>query len=109
MIQEIALSRLPAQRFQAVLDGQHCTIALRQKGARLFLDLETEAGQVCQGAVCLHGAEVTQSPTPNFLGGLFFVDTLGQSAPQWELLGDRYRLFFASDGQALPEDLNANA
>lgn len=98
---EITLSRIPAQKFQTVLDGQFCTITLRQKQKRMYLDMDTTEGPVCRGAVCLHGAEITQSPTPNFDGGLYFVDTLGQSAPHWSLLGTRYVLQYYSPGEVL--------
>ena len=40
-----------------------------------------------------------------FKGALFFLDTKGHEAPQWEGLGDRWLLFFASESDPEYEEL----
>lgn len=93
----IPLSNIPAQRFNIVLDGLYCTIKLYQRGARLYMDLETVTEPIFAGAVCLHGAQVNQSPYPDFTGVLYFFDTRGQSAPQYGGLNERWYLIYLSE------------
>jgi hypothetical protein len=104
-MRQIYIKPLPAMRFQVVLAERYCTLALRQKGRRLYLDLETAEGPVCAGAVCVHGADVIQSPSPNFTGSLHFYDRLGKSAPQWEELNSRYLLLYLEENEATPREL----
>lgn len=99
------LAQIPAQRFQVDLDGQYCTITLRQKGNRIYLDMDTADDPVVRGAICLHGVDIIQSYSPYFTGSLHFYDTLGASAPQYEHLGTRYRLYYVSAGEELPPQL----
>lgn len=101
----ISLTQAPAQRFQAVLGGQYCTITVRQKGPRLYLDLDVNGARAVSGAVCVCGADVIQSPTPEFLGSLHFFDITGHEAPQWYELESRYFLAYCEDGEELPEEL----
>lgn len=102
---EIALSAIPAQRFQIVLADQYCTITLREKGNRIYLDLDTTDYSICRGAICVNGADVLQSLHPQFYGTLHFFDTIGDSAPRYELLDTRYVLLYVEDGEQLPEAL----
>jgi len=101
----IPISAIPAQRFQVVLDGQYCTITIRQKGQRLYLDLSVADARVCVGAICIHGADVIQSPSPHFSGSLHFLDLTGQAPPQWAELGSRFVLIYLSAGEEVPEAL----
>lgn len=38
----IPLSNIPNQRFSVVLDGQNCTISLKQNGGALYLSLAVD-------------------------------------------------------------------
>ena len=101
----IPISSAPAQRFQVVLDGQYCNLILRQKAKRLYLDLSVADFAVCAGAVCVHGADIIQSPSPYFSGSLHFLDISGQAAPQWEELNSRFVLLYLSADEAMPDIL----
>ncbi len=98
----IPLSSLPAQRLQVVLDGQYCTIDIRQKGKRLYLDLAVADDPVCAGAVCVDGTDVLQSPSPGFDGSLHFYDLRGKAVPYWEDLGSRQVLLYLSEDEVIP-------
>lgn len=101
----IPLSATPAQTFTAVLGGQYCAITVRQKGPRLYLDLDVGGRRAVSGAVCVCGADIIQSPTPEFLGSLHFYDVTGREAPQWWDLDSRFFLAYCEEGEDLPEEL----
>lgn len=94
-MQEIRISPNPNQRFNVTLNGQNCTISLKQMGSYLYLGLAVDSFVICEGAICQEAAEIIQSPSPYFKGSLFFIDTEGSNPPDWSGLGARYRLIFA--------------
>lgn len=94
---EIPLSPIPGQRLQIVLDDQNVTLQLRQKGARLYIDLDVSGTPVMGGAICSDRTNVKQFKTMPFRGGLYFVDTKGRDAPQFEGLGTRWVLMYLSE------------
>lgn len=93
----LSLEAVPNQEFQVVLDDQNCTIALYQRGKRMYLDLYVDDAAVCRGAVCLPGVGVPRTSN-KFSGRLFMIDALSapdrQEPPQWEGLGSRWRLYY---------------
>lgn len=101
----INITPSPNQMFQVTLDGQYCTILLRWKGNRLYMDLSQADAPVCNGAICVNLASIVQSPTANFRGSLYFVDTLGDEPPVWTLLNDRFFLVYYSEDEDIPERL----
>ena len=104
-MQKINVSPRPNQSFQAVLDGQNCVIRLYQREKHLYLDLQVEEHTVCVGAICRNGAEVLQSPSPHFKGGLHFFDQQGACDPHWEGLGSRYILLYLKADETPPPAL----
>ena len=63
--------------------------------------------EIFTGAICQARVAVNQSPSINFAGSFYFVDTLGPDvAPQWEGLGDRWILLYFSNGET-PESVAA--
>lgn len=88
-----------------VLGGQYCTLSLYQRGPRMYLDLYSGDAHICSGAICQDGTDVVRSPSPEFRGSLHFMDTKGSSAPQYDGLGSRYALFYAEEGEDLPDRL----
>lgn len=94
---ELPLEATPDQEFLITLDDQDCTIAVYQRGARLYLDLAVGGQIVRQGALCQSGEPVLHGATAAFRGQLYFVDHHSQprrqAAPQWEGLGTRRRLY----------------
>lgn len=102
---EIPLMTAPSQSFQIILDDQECSIKVYQRNARLYLDLDRDGVRVVTGAVCLEGVSVIQIAQTLFKGSLHFVDTQGRTAPQWDGLGARWIMIYASAGEALPQRL----
>lgn len=112
---EIPLQPLPSQELQVLLDSQPCTITLRWFGsepsgaARLYAGLRVGNDMVFDGAVCLNGQIVNQSPSHLFSGFLVFLDTQGREAPRWDGLGGRWALLYLSDGELDRESLSGSA
>ena len=94
MITYLPIKPEPSQRFSIVLDGQNCTIELYQRFDHLYVDLYVDDTPVTQGLVCLDHVAIPQLSTNLFKGLLFFLDSLGFEDPQWEGLGDRYKLIY---------------
>jgi len=102
---EIPLQPIPAQELQCILDSQNCTLRLYWRFWKLYMDLMVDSEPVFQGAICQNLQWVNQSPSPEFSGGLVFVDGLGDDAPRWDGLGTRWALLYldveeAADPQA---------
>lgn len=91
---EIPLSSFPNSGFKVLLDNQECTIALYQKGLRMYMDLYVGTQDVSLGAVCLNAQMIVQVAQNAFTGNFMFVDLEGDKAPQWDGLGTRYILLY---------------
>lgn len=101
-IVEIPVSSEPNKTYKILLENQECTIKLYQKGNNLFLDLQVGAEQICFGAICLNLVPVVQVSSAYFSGNFVFVDLLGDAAPQYEGLGERYFLVYFTEDEELP-------
>jgi len=96
---QIPLSPIPGQRLQVILDDQNVTLTLRQKGSRMYLDLDVSGTPIMGGAICSDRSNVKQFKTIPFKGGLFFVDTEGRDAPQFDGLSTRWVLMYLSEDE----------
>lgn len=100
---ELPLEATPNQEFLIVLGDQDCTIALYQRGARMYLDLAVSGQTVRRGAICQAGEGILQGATDAFAGQLHVVDERSQpdrqAAPQWEGLGTRWRLLWLTPAE----------
>ncbi len=95
----IPLSNLPNQSFSVVLDGQNCTITLKQNGAALYLSLAVDQVDVVTNHICNHDSPIPIFKTTAFSGRLVFHDVLGDSHPKANGLADRYYLIYLAEGE----------
>ena len=95
----VPLSAIPNVGFKVLLDDQPCTIALYQKGLRMYMDLYVDARAVTLGAICLNAQLVVQAAQSLFNGNFIFVDLEGDEPPQWDGLGTRYSLLYFSKSE----------
>lgn len=94
---QIPLQKLPNQELSIVLDGQNCVLNLRQQGGFLYLTLTADEVKICDAHICQAAEPIPVWNTPNFLGRLFFADKNGGlQPPQYEKLGDRFSLYYAT-------------
>lgn len=95
----IPLSSLSNQRFNVVLDGQNCTVTLKQNGAALYLSLAVDQVDVVTNHICNHDSPIPIFKTTAFSGRLVFHDVLGDSHPKANGLADRYYLIYLAEGE----------
>lgn len=97
---EIPLQPIPSQEVQCILGNQNCTLSVYWRFGKLYADLLVNSDPVFQGAICQNLQWVNQSPSPDFSGGLMFVDGLGEEAPHWDGLGTRWALLYLDADEA---------
>lgn len=95
----IPLSSLSNQRFNVVLDGQNCTVTLKQNGVALYLSLAVDQVDVVTNHICNHDSPIPIFKTTAFSGRLVFHDVLGDSHPKANGLADRYYLIYLAEGE----------
>lgn len=100
---EIPIATTPAQTLTVILNGQDCDIKVYQRDSRVYLDLTSNGEEVFVGNICYDRQNILQSPTTAFLGGLYFMDTIGKYNPEWSGFGDRYILLYAYPDEELPD------
>lgn len=101
-MQIIPLQTLPAQSFITILDEQNVEISVYQRFDRLYMDISLDDAPIATGCICLNNQPVIQQSTP-FIGQLVFIDTLGDTAPQWDGIGGdeaRYQLLYLTPLEA---------
>jgi len=101
-MKEITLKPLRAQRFTVSLAGQSCIVRLNQRSTGLYIDLTADGSVVLQGVICQNGNRLVRYRHLPFSGELFFVDLQGNSDPQWDGLGARYRLYYLTADEVSP-------
>lgn len=90
----IPLSPLPAQIVNVPLSNQVCQIEVTQKFFGLFLDLYVNNTLIIGGVVCQNLNPIVRQRYLGFNGDLMFVDTQGDSDPEYSGLGSRYQLLY---------------
>jgi hypothetical protein len=95
MSQLIPLAAVPSQQFGINLDGQNCVISVYQKTTGLYLDVLFNGAPLSTTVRCLQDAQLlADRQYLGFVGDLVFVDTQGDTDPQYEGLGVRYFLVY---------------
>lgn len=108
-MQTIPLTQTPAQILNVVLDDQYCTISLKWRQMRLYMDLSVADTTIVKSAICQNRADVLQSSSPSFSGTLHFLDLEGDKPPEWGGLyngkAGRWVLLFLRADEEIPEKL----
>ena len=104
-MRKIPLQAIPSQKVRVVLDGQNCTLSFYYRFGNLYADVLCNDGAVQIGAICCNRMNIIQVANTIFSGGLYFVDLLGDTHPQYSLLGKRYILLYVPESEELPRGL----
>lgn len=100
---EIPLIGTPNQELLITLDEQDCTLAVYQRGERVFMDVSVGESVVRRGAICMPGMGIVQGAQSAFAGQLYMVDEDStpdrQSPPHWTGLGTRWRLYYLTEAE----------
>lgn len=90
----IPLAAVPSQKLSVNLGGQSCQIAIYQKETGVFLDLARDNIAIVTGAICRDRVSVVREEYLTFAGLVGFVDTQGESDPDYTGFGTRYQLAY---------------
>jgi len=90
----IPLLSVPAQDLSIRLGQQSCRFRVYQKRTGLYLDIYVNDALLLAGILCRDRVWLVRSPASGFVGDLSFMDTQGQSDPEYSALGSRYELIW---------------
>lgn len=96
-MQVISLRPIKGQQIDVDLDGQSVTLKIMQTPAGLLIDIGLENLWIAQGVPCLNCNKLVRYKYLRFRGELFFADTVGELDPSYDGLGERFRLFYATE------------
>lgn len=105
-METIPVSAVANQTFQVILGDQDCSFRIytrpeRAGGAlRLYMDLYVNEAVVFYGVICKDGVLLPLADYMPFEGGLLFVDMEGAADPEYQGLGDRWRLLYLTQAEA---------
>lgn len=92
----IPLTALPSQVVSVQLGSQPCRLQIFQKATGLFIDVYVSDVAIVLGAACLNAVFIVRDIYLGFLGDLVFVDTQGDSDPDYTGLGNRFSLLWVA-------------
>ena len=91
----IPLQPVPFQRAFVQLDGQNCTLEVRQYAySGVYLSVWMDGAPVQTGVMCLDRVRVLTDEYIAFLGSFAFVDLQGKTNPDYAGFGRRYQLVY---------------
>lgn len=96
-VETISLVAMPSQTLNVQLGNQACRINIRQRRTGLFVDLYLQDTPIFLGVKALDRCKLVRDAYLDFTGDLFFVDTQGESDPDYTGLADRF-IFLWDDG-----------
>lgn len=94
---EIPLSAVPFQTVSAVVNGQNYRITVRQNGAFVYTSVMVDGEKVVDNALAVARGRVIPFAQTVAQTMLYWLDTQGNDRPQYEGLGDRWKLVYESD------------
>lgn len=97
----ISLAATPSQTLSIVLANQACEISLRQNGGNMYFDLRSGGVDIVRTRIVRNKQLLLlDAKYRKFRGDFLFLDTLGDTQPEYSQLGTRYVLYYVS-----PDDL----
>lgn len=95
----ISAEPLKSQAILFPIGDSQVGLTLVQRGDILYADVYLDGRCICQGVPCLNGNRIIHYKYLGFPGDLFFVDTLGNSDPNYSGIGSRYLLYHLSEDE----------
>lgn len=94
---EVPITPVPAQIVRVVLADQNCQFFLYQKEQGMFFDANVNGIDISSGILAHDAVALIPQAYSGFKGNLMFVDSHGDSDPEYSGLGDRYSLIYLDD------------
>jgi hypothetical protein len=99
-VKQIPIKSIPSQAFKVVLDGQNVKIKLYQKPEGLFFDLAADGTDIVVAVLAYDAIPLISREYAGFKGQMMFIDTQGNSAPEYSELADRYSLVYFNEEES---------
>ncbi len=96
-MQTVTLQPIKAQELTVTLSGVPVMLRIYQRSNGLYADVGVNNQWKALGVICLNGNKLVRYSYLGLPGDLFFVDTKGDVDPVYDGLGDRFKLFYASN------------
>ena len=93
-MQEIPIQAIPSQVVRVVLNGQNVTLTIYHKDQGVFVDVNADSVNVGYGTLAHNAVPMVSRDYAGFQGNLMFLDTQGNSDPDYTGFGVRYRLVY---------------
>lgn len=90
----IPLQPVPAQTLNVLLAGQNCQISVFQKGDKFYMTLVANNVLLLSTVICRNRVKIVRYAYLGFIGDLVFIDTQGDTDPQYIGLGTRFKLVY---------------
>lgn len=95
----VPLQPVANQTLQVLVDNQACTIDLASTPYGLFMSLSVDGAAIISGVLCQNRNRIVRSAYLGFSGDFVFVDTQGNSDPDYIGLGTRFVLVWLSSDE----------
>lgn len=91
----VPLSQVPSQTLAITLNGQPCRISLRTNSGSMYFDLKIGIDPIVTSKICRNKQRLLLGVKyRGFIGDFMFVDTRGDSQPEYTGLNDRWLLYY---------------
>ena len=99
---EVPLIATPNQELAIELEGQDCTIQVRQLGNYTYLTLWVDSTLIVENAICMPGVAILQGYIQGFKGNFVLVDSSdpnNQQLSDYTELGSRFLLLYLTEAE----------
>lgn len=97
---QVPLAAVPAQTLSVVLDQQNCQISFRTLDGTLYFSLSVDDSPIVKNHACRDRARMLlASRYFGFRGDFVFVDTQGETQPEYTGLADRYVFLYLTEAE----------
>lgn len=94
---EIPLSAVPFQTVSAVVNGQNYQLTVRQNGAFVYTSLLVDGEAVTNNVQAVAQGRLIPFAQTIAQTMLYWLDTQGYDRPQYQGLGERWKIIFEND------------
>jgi hypothetical protein len=96
----IPVAAVPTQTLSIVLENQNCEITLQLFGTSLYFSLTADAVPIVKTRIARNKIRfLLDAVYKPFVGDFVFVDTQGDTDPQYAGLGTRYLLVYMTEAE----------
>jgi len=94
----IQVSAVPSQKINVVLDGQNCSLFLREMDGKQYLSLSIDGEAVFSNAMVCDRIPLKKYHYLPLKGDIASADQQGTSDPDWRQWNTRFLLVYSSTG-----------